>query len=97
MVNRAAELPPLVINVMSNKVFTSFGVASFSVYLWQQPFFYATESGSSPVLMLVAALAIGFSSYHLIEKPARRWINSLPIGSSRARPQLKENSADPAV
>jgi peptidoglycan/LPS O-acetylase OafA/YrhL len=52
------------------------GLWSFSVYLWQQPFYIiAKDAGASPVLMLTAAVCCGLLSFYLVEDPARRRIN----------------------
>jgi peptidoglycan/LPS O-acetylase OafA/YrhL len=51
---------------------------SYSLYLWQQPFYLWTRSGEnrSPVLALGLALACGLMSYYLIERPARTFLNA---------------------
>jgi peptidoglycan/LPS O-acetylase OafA/YrhL len=53
-----------------------FGTASFSLYLWQQPFYIAVHKGQMTTgYAVVAAILAGLVSYFLIEKPARSWIN----------------------
>ena len=50
--------------------------ASFSLYLWQQPFYIAVYKGQMTTgYAVVASIAAGLISYFLIEKPARNWIN----------------------
>ena len=52
------------------------GTISFSLYLWQQPFYIAVHNGHlHPGFAVLGALAAGVLSYWLIEKPARSWIN----------------------
>lgn len=52
------------------------GTVSFSVYLWQQPFYIAVHNGQlNPFVAVIGAFATGLLSYWLIEKPARSWIN----------------------
>jgi peptidoglycan/LPS O-acetylase OafA/YrhL len=49
------------------------GLISYSVYLWQQPFY------KYPLpyhLGLVGALATGAASFYLLESPLRRWLNA---------------------
>ncbi|NYE62170.1 peptidoglycan/LPS O-acetylase OafA/YrhL [Duganella sp. 1224] len=75
VVNHAAALPPLTINLLSSKLFAGIGITSFSIYLWQQPFFQAAEMGRRHGWMLTCALLVGITSYFLVEKPARRWLN----------------------
>ncbi|RZT04597.1 Peptidoglycan/LPS O-acetylase OafA/YrhL, contains acyltransferase and SGNH-hydrolase domains [Duganella sp. CF402] len=79
VVNRAEDLPPLILKVLSLPPLTGLGVASYSIYLWQQPFFLATEAGHNRLLMLLCALGMGYASYYAIEKPARIWINALRL------------------
>ncbi len=53
------------------------GLWSFSVYLWQQPF-YASKASfpGGPVAALTCAIAVSLLSFYLIEKPCRTWLNS---------------------
>jgi peptidoglycan/LPS O-acetylase OafA/YrhL len=52
------------------------GLWSFSVYLWQQPFYlYVRKGGMSPVAGICLALFAGVLSYYLIERPARAFLN----------------------
>ncbi len=53
------------------------GTISYSLYIWQQPFYYLRTSGrlaSVPALGL--ALTAGCASYFLIERPIRLYLNS---------------------
>ncbi len=54
------------------------GLWSFSVYLWQQPFYVWLHSGEgrSPWLALAMALACGLASFYLVERPARTYLNT---------------------
>lgn len=54
------------------------GLWSFSVYLWQQPFYVWMHSDPrvSPVFALALALICGLASYYLIERPVRAYLNS---------------------
>ncbi|MDP3739569.1 MAG: acyltransferase [Hyphomonadaceae bacterium] len=57
---------------------TQVGLWSYSLYLWQQPFYKAY--GLYPewkLAMLAGAIAMGIASYYFVERPARRWLNSL--------------------
>ena len=52
------------------------GTVSFSLYLWQQPFYMAVHKGQMTAgYGVVASIVTGVAAYHLIEKPARNWIN----------------------
>jgi peptidoglycan/LPS O-acetylase OafA/YrhL len=53
------------------------GLAAFSLYLWQQPFYLATlHFGLSKGVGLVMAVCAGASSFYLLEDPVRRLLNS---------------------
>lgn len=53
------------------------GTCSFSLYLWQQPFYLWTRNeGGSVALALTGAIAAGLASYYLVERPARRYLNA---------------------
>lgn len=70
------KLPDLARQFLASRLMVYAGMASFSLYLYQQPFFFAAaahEHASLP--MLAAAIASGLLSYHLIEKPARKTLN----------------------
>jgi len=55
------------------------GLWSFSIYIWQQPFYHwgVKEGVNSPGL-LIAAIITGWLSFKLIEQPARKYINAKP-------------------
>jgi peptidoglycan/LPS O-acetylase OafA/YrhL len=63
---RLFERPPLV----------ALGLVSYSLYLWQQPFFLATRTGLPAALALPLMLAVALLSFRLVEQPARRAINA---------------------
>ena len=52
------------------------GVGSFSVYLWQQPFYLAVHAGSIPMYVgVVMAIACGTASFYFLERLLRRYLN----------------------
>ena len=61
-----------VTRVFSDPVLRWFGLVSFSVYLWQQPFFEAWATGTSVFVALPLALLFGVASYYCVEIPSRR-------------------------
>ena len=70
------------------------GLGSFSIYLWQQPFYLLHERGQG-LWTLPAALLVAGASYYAIEAPARRWLNArYGAGPSLARAVLPE-AAEP--
>jgi peptidoglycan/LPS O-acetylase OafA/YrhL len=59
------------------------GVWSFSLYLWQQPFYMLMHREGLPApLALACALAVGVAAFCLVEHPARSWLNRVP-GANR--------------
>lgn len=64
------------------------GLWSFSVYLWQQPFYMLVHrEGMHPLLGLALSLAVGITAFHLIEQPARTSLNrwwSTPASQAKA-------------
>ncbi|GAB3250433.1 acyltransferase family protein [Chitinimonas naiadis] len=61
------------------------GLWSFSLYLWQQPFYLATHHGLIPLYWAIPlALACGIASYYLLENPLRLYLNRV-WGAPRAR------------
>lgn len=77
------RLPALLHVMLLNRIVAFAGVASFSIYLYQQPFYQVT-AGWRP-LMLVPAVLCGLLSYFLIERPFRRILNGLYSPPLRTR------------
>lgn len=66
-----------VTRLIANPVFTRFGLWSYSIYLWQQPFYKLHEKYPGyTVLLCLAGIACGIASYYLIERPMRRGLNA---------------------
>ncbi|MCZ8547691.1 acyltransferase [Mesorhizobium qingshengii] len=62
--------------LLSSSPMTMLGLWSYSLYLWQQPFYkFVYEQGSNPWPMLAGAFACALCSYYVIERPAREWLN----------------------
>jgi peptidoglycan/LPS O-acetylase OafA/YrhL len=69
--------PLRLMRCLSSKALVLCGVWSYSLYLWQQPF-YIAATGSHPInrcALLVAAAFCALVSFHLIEAPARAALN----------------------
>jgi peptidoglycan/LPS O-acetylase OafA/YrhL len=68
--------PNIIRAAFSWPALTWFGVLSYSLYLWQQPFYKLLDHYPAALPFLLAgALAAGLASYHFIEQPARRFLN----------------------
>ena len=69
--------PAFLKRVLASRPLVYTGMASFSLYLYQQPFFTHSRGQHARLLMLTGAILAGLASYHLIEKPARRTLNEM--------------------
>ncbi|BEV08079.1 acyltransferase [Methylophilus sp. DW102] len=64
--------------ILTSKVLNWIGLVSFSIYLWQQPF-YALKSNYSTPLLLSCITILGVLSFYFVEVPARRFLNRLNL------------------
>lgn len=75
-VNLLREAPALVKNALSLAPLQKLGLWSFSIYVWQQPFYLLMHrNGLSNWLACLAAVGCGVLSFYLIENPARKFLN----------------------
>jgi peptidoglycan/LPS O-acetylase OafA/YrhL len=80
----AASMAALQVNrgwfarVLSWQPLRQMGLCSFSVYLWQQPFYVWLHGGEgrSPWLALALGMACGLASFYWVERPARAYLNA---------------------
>jgi peptidoglycan/LPS O-acetylase OafA/YrhL len=76
VVNLLHAAPRLVHLALSVAPLRQLGLWSFSLYLWQQPFYLQVRHhGMHPLVGTGLALGAGVASYYLLEKPARTWLN----------------------
>ncbi|CDX12398.1 Acyltransferase 3 [Mesorhizobium sp. ORS 3324] len=62
--------------LLSSRPMVMLGLWSYSLYLWQQPFYkFVYDRDSAPIPMLAAVFACALASYYIVEKPARGWLN----------------------
>lgn len=75
-VNLAERAPRAVQWLLSLAPLRQLGLWSFSLYLWQQPFYLMVWRHGLPAWQgLLLALGTGIVGYYLIERPARAWLN----------------------
>lgn len=64
------------LRVLSFSLFRKLGLYSYSIYLWQQPFYVLKNEGIlSATSASILALIVGISSYYFIEFPIRTYLN----------------------
>lgn len=66
---------------LSNKILQLLGVYSYSIYLWQQPFYYyGVKFGElfpfAGLVFLFSGIFVGILSFYYIENPIRRYLNN---------------------
>jgi peptidoglycan/LPS O-acetylase OafA/YrhL len=75
-VNLLEGAPRLIHDVLSFRPLRQLGLWSFSIYLWQQPFYlYAAREGLSPFIGVGLAVIAGIASFYMLENPARIYLN----------------------
>lgn len=75
-VNHLGETYDWVKSVLSVQVLRYLGIWSFSIYLWQQPFYiYKHEFSNGPLAALAAAFAASLVCFYVWEQPIRFWLN----------------------
>jgi peptidoglycan/LPS O-acetylase OafA/YrhL len=67
--------PRWALAILENRLILLFGTLSYSLYLWQQPFFKILPGFPERFMLLPLALVAAVLSYRLIERPARRLLN----------------------
>ncbi|MCD0423664.1 acyltransferase [Rubrivivax sp. JA1024] len=75
-VNHLGESGAWFQRLLSARLLRRLGLWSFSLYLWQQPFFQLKSTLPGGALAgLGAACCVALLSFYLVEKPARDWLN----------------------
>jgi peptidoglycan/LPS O-acetylase OafA/YrhL len=75
--------PRLMLALLCAPFLVQIGIWSFSLYLWQQPFYLMSVKLPLP-LMLAGAVVTSLLSFYLVEQPARRALNARFAGRRRA-------------
>jgi peptidoglycan/LPS O-acetylase OafA/YrhL len=75
-INFLSGAPELFKRLLSIGIIRWFGRCSYSLYLWQQPFYLAVIAYEmSNLAGLFFGVVAGTASFYLLEDPARRWLN----------------------
>lgn len=103
-VNHLAEAAECFKSLLSIRPLRQFGLWSFSIYLWQQPFYsHKSTFPGGEWSALSCALATGLISFYLIEQPCRTWLNRhwkswLPMPWKHVRtPPLNSSISDAKI
>jgi peptidoglycan/LPS O-acetylase OafA/YrhL len=78
LASAVALLPSAVQSVrdgLQSRALLWFGLVSYSIYLWQQPFYTLSHKVGFAGILAPVAIVVGFGSFTLVEQPARRWLN----------------------
>lgn len=80
-VNHLDSLSEKVKKVLSNKWLCLVGIYSYSIYLWQQPFYYYGVKFKemfpfAGLVFLITSIVIGIISFYCIENPIRKYLNN---------------------
>jgi peptidoglycan/LPS O-acetylase OafA/YrhL len=92
-VNLLEHAPPFMQSALSWRPLRQLGLWSFSIYLWQQPFYlYFGGSSSASFIGVGLAVVAGIVSFYLLESPARiylnrKWSHKSPIGVQHSEKQ----------
>jgi peptidoglycan/LPS O-acetylase OafA/YrhL len=80
-VNYLDSAPVYVLRFLALKPLRWFGLCSFSLYMWQQPFYKAMALYGLPrTAALALAMIVGASMFYFFERPVRRYLNhELPM------------------
>jgi peptidoglycan/LPS O-acetylase OafA/YrhL len=75
-INLLEGAPRVIHKVLSFRPLRQIGLWSFSIYLWQQPFYlFVHRDGMSPLVGFTLAIVSGVGSFYFLENPARRYLN----------------------
>jgi len=78
--NTLDQAPPWFLKLLNLAALRKIGVYSFSIYIWQQPFYEMRlrHLWNMPMLTgLLLAIATGVASYYFYEQPMRKWIRNM--------------------
>lgn len=71
------QAPGFVLRVLEHPLLTRVGIWSYSLYLWQQPFYKLGGTLPARAIHLGIAVAVALVSFYGVEQPARRALNAI--------------------
>ena len=80
-INHLDKVSIIVKKILSLDSLRLLGICSFSIYIWQQPFFfylrdYENYLPMAVILGFLASILLGIASFYLLENPIRRFLNN---------------------
>ncbi len=80
-VNHLNQIPKTVKSFLENKNLQLLGLWSYSIYIWQQPFyFYLVKYEPAMIItrisLIAFVIALGFLFYYYFENPVRKYLNN---------------------
>lgn len=80
-VNHLDSMTSLMKRMLSNNFIRLIGIYSYSIYLWQQPFYYYGVKFEElfpyvGVVFLIVSCLVGVISFYMIENPIRKYLNN---------------------
>lgn len=83
-------------SVLESRTFRSIGLCSFSLYLWQEPFYkFAVLNAFPRPIMVAVALVCGILSYVVIERPTRSFLNAMFVRRLDGYHVFRKSSVSP--
>jgi peptidoglycan/LPS O-acetylase OafA/YrhL len=78
-VNHLSEVPRFIQLVLATSAMRLLGIWSYSLYLWQHPFYKLKDYFGTgfDLLALLLAMFVGVLSFYLYENPTRTWLNKV--------------------
>ena len=70
------QASPKLLHALEGPVLLQVAAWSFSLYLWQQPFYALAGSLPRRLILLPVAIGVAIASFRLVEQPARRRLNA---------------------
>lgn len=76
-INHLSETYKSFRTILSTPLLRMLGIWSFSIYLWQQPFYaYRASIPGGAVVALAGAMAVALFCFYVCEQPCRSWLNN---------------------
>lgn len=85
-VNTLTAAPTAIIKILSNSVLRWFGICSYSIYLWQQAFWFSGRYAKNLpyeeyyyAIGAVMSILVGAVSFYFFENPMRKWLSGRAV------------------